>query len=93
MRNQDVLTDRVYEEFGELHSGQNSVFFDPLPNYQIRSHFYAPRKYIFGGYYETFYVNLFVILGMTIISYLALYFEVLEKLMQLADRLSMKKRA
>lgn len=90
VRNQDVVSDQIYEEFGELHPGQNSIFFDGSNTRQIRSHFYAPKKHFFGKYYDTFYVNLLVILGMTIILYIALYLELLERAVKYLERLKMK---
>ncbi|MEA3444825.1 MAG: ATP-binding cassette domain-containing protein [Bacteroidota bacterium] len=46
-----------------------------LPGHDfIRSHFYAPKKYLFGKYYNTYWVNVAVMWLFGIIIYIALYF-------------------
>jgi hypothetical protein len=43
------------------------------------SHFFAPRKKIFGKYFDTFWVNLSVLWGMSLIMAITLYFDLLRK--------------
>jgi ABC transport system ATP-binding/permease protein len=56
----------------------------------IRSHFYAPRKYFMGRYYETFWFNIAVVWIFTLFFYITLYFEILQRLMDGIGRLSDK---
>ncbi|MEM9895082.1 MAG: ATP-binding cassette domain-containing protein [Bacteroidota bacterium] len=45
----------------------------------FRTNFYFPEKYIFGGYLDTKIFNVLVIWSMTIVLFVALYFDVLRK--------------
>lgn len=77
--NKDGFKSSIFDEYGELHPGLNNIYFDGNPARQRRSHFYAPRKHFFGKYYDTFWVNLLVILIMALGLYVALYFEWLSR--------------
>jgi ABC-type multidrug transport system ATPase subunit len=46
----------------------------------IRAHFYSPRKYFFGKYYDTFSFNIIAIWIMTLLLYVPLYYEHLRKI-------------
>jgi hypothetical protein len=50
-----------------------------------RTHFFAPKKHLFSHYFDTFWFNIAVIWCMTIILYIALYFEWLKKLVLAMD--------
>jgi hypothetical protein len=56
----------------------------------IRSHFYAPHKMFMGKKFETFWFNIIVILFMTIMLYIPLYFEWTIKLLDSFSWLFMK---
>ncbi len=58
------------------------VFLDPEPSsfVDFRSHFYAPRKYLFGKYFDTYWFNMSVIWILTLIFYITLYYEALRKI-------------
>jgi len=59
---------------------------DPIfkkPESNFFSHFYAPKKKLFGSYYGTFGFNLMVIWIMGIILYITLYFEGFKKALNL----------
>jgi hypothetical protein len=47
----------------------------------LRSHFFAPRKMIFGQYVDTYWANVLVIWSMSIFLMLTLYFDALSKLL------------
>jgi ABC-type multidrug transport system ATPase subunit len=66
------------------------IFLDPDDTNFIgfRSHFYAPRKYFLGRFYETFWFNIIVIWIMSISLYVPLYYEHLKKLIDAFDNLS-----
>ncbi|MDP4934935.1 MAG: ABC transporter permease, partial [Salibacteraceae bacterium] len=78
VRNQDFLGDKIYEEYGALHPGDNSIYFDPSDDHHIRAHLFAPRKYFLGAYHSTYWVNVMIILLMTVVLHVILYYRVLE---------------
>jgi ABC-type multidrug transport system ATPase subunit len=77
--NNDNLSSGIYEENGYFFSSKKSIYFDPPTQYQLRAHLYAPTKHLFGKLYDTYTVNLIVILLMTLVLYITLYFEILER--------------
>ncbi len=54
--------------------------FDP---FDWSSHFYSPYKVFLGYYWETLHYNLFIILFMTFVLGVMLYFDVLRKIMEI----------
>lgn len=71
-------TERLIEYDGELIQQINAVFHIPKPEgsiFNYRTHFFAPVKYFMGNYIDTFWFNVAVIWGMSVLLYLALYFE------------------
>ena len=86
---------RILQYKDQLYQKMAPIYNDPTQNF-IKSHFYAPRKQIFGNYYSTFAINTIVIWIMTIGLYLILYFRLLKKLLdlfgELSHRISMGKR-
>jgi ABC transport system ATP-binding/permease protein len=73
---------KIVEYKGRLIRKIDPVFMDPLPEsfIGIRSHFFAPRKYFMGRYYDTFKFNMAIIWILTLILYITLYFDILRKL-------------
>ena len=47
----------------------------------IRSHFYAPRKYFAGSFYDTFVFNILIVWLMIAVLYILLYFNVVKRIM------------
>jgi ABC-type multidrug transport system ATPase subunit len=90
VKNSRPLEDGIYAEAGYLHPNENNVYFDASSKHQIRSHFYTPKKFFAGKYYSTYLVNLFVILAMTIICFVALYYNLLKKLINGIQDLAFK---
>ena len=72
---------RSIEEDGEIVALKDPVFRDASNSHFIRSHFYAPRKYVLGKYFDTFWVNIIVIWSMSLLLWVTLYFDVLKKLL------------
>lgn len=71
-------------QFGdELVQQYEPIFKDPEPKgyFDFSSHFLAPQKHFAGVYFDTFWFNLFVIWGMSILLFVALYFELFKKLL------------
>ena len=58
---------------------------DPIYQYPesnlIKAHFYAPKKQIFGVYFDTYWVNVTVIWLMIVLLYITLYYKALKKLL------------
>jgi len=52
---------------------------DNVGNFSFRTHFYAPHKVLFGRYFDTFWFNVIVIWLMSILMYIPLYYNHLEK--------------
>jgi ABC-type multidrug transport system ATPase subunit len=90
VKNSRPLEEGIYAEGGYLHPNENNIYFDASNKHQIRSHFYSPKKYFAGKYYSTYMVNLFTILGMTVICLVALYYNLLKKLINGIQDLSFK---
>jgi ABC-type multidrug transport system ATPase subunit len=72
----------IIEDKGRLYQQIDPVYLDPDPDgfKGIRSHFFAPRKYFLGRYFDTFRFNMGFIWFLSAILYLLLYFDVLGKL-------------
>jgi len=73
-------SDRILEYEGRLLQQINPIYNDPEnPDHIIdyRTHFFAPTKYFFGTYISTFVFNNIVVWLMTLVLYIALYFELL----------------
>lgn len=74
---------RVVESDGELVQKVYPVYAKNLtPNHPLdfRTNFYYPEKFFMGNYIDTKVFNVMVIWSMTIVLFIALYFDVLKKL-------------
>ncbi|MCF8381523.1 MAG: ATP-binding cassette domain-containing protein [Bacteroidales bacterium] len=60
------------------------VYMDPVPTdgryLSFRTHFFAPKKYFAGRYFETYNFNMAVIWLLSLVLYLSLYFNLLKKI-------------
>ncbi|MCH8319311.1 MAG: hypothetical protein IIA88_12620 [Bacteroidetes bacterium] len=63
---------------GEIIQLADPIYLDPQQP-MIRAHFFAPRKKLFGTYYDTFWVNLLVIWMMSLVLVITLYFNLFRK--------------
>jgi ABC transport system ATP-binding/permease protein len=70
------------------------IYLDPYKKgfFDFRTHFYAPSKYIFGIKTDTFTFNISLVLLSTILLYLALYFELLGRVVRFFETLKLRKR-
>ena len=77
---------KIVEYDGRLIRKIDPIFMDPEPEsfIGIRSHFYAPRKYFLGKYYDTYWFNISIIWVLTLLLYVTLYFDVLKKIVNLS---------
>ncbi len=73
---------QIIEYNGRLYQQIDPVFLDPDPEGfpGIRTHFFAPRKYFLGRYYDTFGFNIAFIWFLTILFYIILYFDLAGRL-------------
>jgi ABC transport system ATP-binding/permease protein len=60
---------------------------DNFEMFALRTHFYAPRKFVFGKYFDTFWVNVVIIWIMSILLYFPLYFDHLKKIINFAGNI------
>ena len=79
--------DKILEFDNELIQNQDPVYLDPVFATSFRSHFFAPRKLIFGSYVDTFHVNLMVIWSFSLILYLMLYYDAMRKGLEFFERI------
>ena len=78
-----TVKNRVIEFKGRLLQIVDPIFNEPKNPKNIldyRTHFFAPQKYFLGNYFDTYWFNVSIIWLMTILLYIALYFEWLKKL-------------
>ncbi|HDR68233.1 MAG TPA: hypothetical protein ENN61_04200 [Bacteroidaceae bacterium] len=72
---------KIVESRGRLYQQIDPVFNDPEPSSPgIRSHFFSPRKYFLGRYYDTYNFNMAFIWFMSVVLYVLLYFDVIARI-------------
>ncbi len=86
-------SNKILEYRDELVQHYDPIYEDPVinGNFDFRSHFFSPKKYFFGRYFDTYKFNITFVWLLTIILYITLYFNLLGKTMTLSDRLKRKK--
>ena len=77
-------TVRIIEYKGRLIQKIDPIYLDPEPVF-LKAHFYAPRKWLFGEYYSTFWVNTLVIWAMSVLFFIILYFRGLRHALNFFD--------
>jgi hypothetical protein len=60
--------------------------------FDYRTHFFASKKHLFGRYFDTYWFNIGAIWFMTILLYIALYFELLKKFLDLLGKIPLGKK-
>lgn len=87
---------KIIEQDGKLIQRADPVFMEPFDSDLGNSHFFAPRKKIFGRYFDTFWVNICVLWGMSLLMAITLYFDVLRRIIDglggLGERFGKKKK-
>ena len=63
------------------------IYLDPYDNDYLKAHFYAPKKRLFGVYFDTFTANVAVIWSMTILLIITLYMDTFKRTLDLFGRL------
>ncbi|MCB0396122.1 MAG: ATP-binding cassette domain-containing protein [Flavobacteriales bacterium] len=79
--------DKILEWNDELIQRADPIYLDPRFSPTIRSHFFAPKKNVFGKLVDTFWVNMMVIWGMCLLLYVTLYFDVLKRILDALERM------
>jgi ABC transport system ATP-binding/permease protein len=57
-----------------------------------RAHFFAPYKHFLGWFWDTYYFNMAVIWFMSLVLYVTLYFDLLQKLLRLGQKVKFSKK-
>jgi len=84
---------KIIEYNHELIQQVDPIYKDPdIDGFlNFRSHFFAPRKYFAGRYFNTFWFNLSFVWFLTVVLYFTLYFDVLKKILELPEKVKFKK--
>lgn len=80
VRNETELN-KIVEYKHHLYQKSDPIFLDPRPGL-FAAHFYAPRKNIYGLYIDTFWYNILMIFIMSILLFVAVYYNLLRKLLE-----------
>lgn len=83
----DGLTNAIIVEDGKLVATKDPIFRDGSSNHFIRSHFFAPRKNVFGNYYSTYWVNVAVLWTMSGFLWIMLFYDVLRNVLNYSKKL------
>jgi ABC transport system ATP-binding/permease protein len=83
---------KILEYDHQLVQHYDPIYQDPYVGsiWTLRTHFYSPVKPFLGKTYDTFWYNMIFIWILTILLYLALYYEWLKKLIDLSQRFNKK---
>ncbi len=86
VKNKDELN-KIIEFEEQLVQKSDPIYRDAK---KFRAHFFAPSKQFFGYSLDTFWINIFVILGMTFILFISLYFDLLKRIIDWLGELTTK---
>ena len=75
----------IAEHNGELIQKKDLVYLMPYNSSFFDTHFYAPSKKVFGRFIDTFYANILVLWGMTILLALCLFANVFPKTLAILE--------
>ncbi|MCT4614822.1 MAG: ATP-binding cassette domain-containing protein [Marinifilaceae bacterium] len=77
--------EKIVEYDGKFFQKVDPIYKDPTSSF-IKAHFYAPRKNFLGRYFDTYWVNIFVIWTACVILYLLLYYSALQNLLNIMEK-------
>ena len=85
-------SDKVLEFNNHLIQRIDPIYEDPIPSsfLNIRAHFFAPRKFVFTKYVETFWFNMSILWLMTLGFYVVLYYDGFKRLFARFEKLGKK---
>lgn len=81
------LGDFMIEKNNAFIQKKELIYKDPDNKSFFDAHFYAPTKNLFGSLIDTFWANVMVIWGMTLLFIITLYFDVLRLLLRTPSKL------
>lgn len=83
----------ILEYKQELIQQFQPIFLDPYPESYLgfRTHFFAPRKWFAGRYFDTFNFNLTIVWFMTLVLYFTLHFKALKRIIDSVSVINLKK--
>jgi ABC-type multidrug transport system ATPase subunit len=80
--NKNDFTNHIIEVDHELIQKADPIYLDPVKSsFFGNAHFYAPTKRVFGQLFDTYWVNMGIIWGMTVFLIITLYFDALKSLL------------
>ena len=84
---------KILEFNNELVQQIDPIYKDPTTTglLNVRTHFFAPRKYFAGTFFDTYWFNICLIWVYSALLYVALYYDWLKKLMDFFSRIRFKK--
>lgn len=85
--NKNTITS-VVEDGKELYMKKNPIYNIPYNKGFFASHFYAPKKFLFGTMLDTFTANVLMIWFMTFFLIITLYFNALKRFLDLIGKAS-----
>ena len=95
---EDIVTNKfekykILEYKHHLIQQTDPIFQDPDDSHWIgfRSHFFAPKKYFMGHYFETYWFNMAVIWFMALLLYPPLYYEHFRRFIDWISRIKLSK--
>lgn len=80
-------TNKVLKGDHRLYQNDDPIFNDPVGTPFFQTHFYAPNKYLYNRYYDTYTINLIVIWVIAFLTYITLYFDLIRHLIVALVRL------
>jgi len=93
----DIVTNRtevrkVVVTEDEILQKDDPIYIDPRGKRFLDAPFYAHKKYFFGVEIDTFWANVIVLWGMSILLIIALYYDLMRKMLEMFDKLKMPSR-
>ena len=84
---------KILEFNNELIQQIDPIYKDPTTTgfINVRTHFFAPRKYFAGNFFDTYWFNICLIWVYSALLYVALYYDWLKKLLDFLGRIRFKK--
>ncbi|MFT6746994.1 MAG: ABC-type multidrug transport system ATPase subunit [Glaciecola sp.] len=79
--------DKIIEYEGQLVQKTDPIYKE---GQGLRAHFFAPNKILFGQKVDTFWINIYVLLLFTVSLFVMLYFDVLKRLVDKIESVSVK---
>ena len=83
---------KILEYDNQLIQQSNPIYLDPNTDnmFNFRTHFFAPKKFFMGYFFETLNFNVLFIWLISLMLYITLYFEHLKRLISKLEKISFK---